>query len=817
MSEDTGALWTAWTERRDERAFETLVVPELAHAMGFARRLGCSDADAEDAVQDALARLASARDGSPLSLGIRAWLCREVHVRARSRLRSERRRRLREGAVAAAEVRDGGEVALAARDELERALGELEDEDRTALELRHLHDLDYREMAQVLRVSEEACRQRVHRALARLRAHFGDGAAALVAALPLPSPTDVPALVKRATRPAAAGAAASAVLGAIAMTAKAKLLAASVVLLAAAVVTWNLVGTGPSDSNPAQAGARAGAAPPGESATRRPRDARRTGADPGDTGSATGAAAAAPDAARERSQWAVRVVTNVPAARVAVGFHYYTGEPDPPPATKTADAQGFAGFALPDRPDAVASCSVVARAGGYATATVEAAVGEVRVDLVPGVAVRGRVVDEAGQPVEYANVKGVGDAIWYSDARGEFEAFAKNDGDVKYEVWHPDFLPAEGHATAPARDVVVVLRRGLAIGGRVAFADLRPVPGVVIIDERGWTRGRTGDDGRYSVAGLAPGPVTVRCVLTGETRTADAGATDVDFTVTRPVARVRVVDVDGRSIRRADLWMRVVRDGKELLTSAANGMAGSSQLVPVVEGARLLISPSVPGFDESVTTVEFGDGARLYDIDAVLHRSGPKGVLRLRVRTDAGPTPATVYVTLENESGSSVKGWYAKPANLDAEGRVEIPGTTPGTLTVTVAGGSALYSGESYWLPASAAASVAGGRTSDVELTMELGGRVRVTLRDASGAVVAPARLDLVSAAGDRLRGLFVHVKEDGSWSTELGAAPSVLGQPVPAGRYVVSAKDAGGVAVTKEVEVVRGTTADVELALPGK
>src|SRR5436190_20065889 len=96
MSEPAPSLWTAWTGDRDQRAFEALVRPELPHAVGFARRLGCTAADAEDALQDALVRLAVVRDDAPLEMGLRTWLFREVRVRARSRLRSERRRRSRQ-------------------------------------------------------------------------------------------------------------------------------------------------------------------------------------------------------------------------------------------------------------------------------------------------------------------------------------------------------------------------------------------------------------------------------------------------------------------------------------------------------------------------------------------------------------------------------------------------------------------------------------------------------------------------------------------------------------------------------------------------
>lgn len=202
VTQQTTDLWTNWTRHRDERSFEALVRPELPHALGFAQRLGCSAADAEDAVQDALARLVAVRDDSPTSLGLRAWLCREVHVRARSRLRSERRRRTRESVVAAPPSVPA-DAAPAVREEIERALAGLDEDERAAVQLRYLHDLDYREMSAVLGASEVACRKRVHKALGRLRARFGDDVAAAVAVLPLPAARDVGALVKGAFAKAA--------------------------------------------------------------------------------------------------------------------------------------------------------------------------------------------------------------------------------------------------------------------------------------------------------------------------------------------------------------------------------------------------------------------------------------------------------------------------------------------------------------------------------------------------------------------------------------------------------------------------------------
>jgi hypothetical protein len=106
---------------------------------------------------------------------------------------------------------------------------------------------------------------------------------------------------------------------------------------------------------------------------------------------------------------------------------------------------------------------------------------------------------------------------------------------------------------------------------------------------------------------------------------------------------------------------------------------------------------------------------------------------------------------------------------------------------------------------------------SEVELALVLGGRVRVTVRNVSGAIVAPARLELLSASGERVPGVFVHRRDDDSWTTRIEAAPALRGTPVPPGRYVVVATNFAGDIVQKEVEVVRGDTRDLELTLNRK
>lgn len=239
MSPSATMLWRAWTRTGDRVALERIVLPEIPHAVAWARRLGCTEADAEDAAQEALTRLAGRRDDEPANMGFRAWICREVRNRASSWRRSERRRRAREAAVAVPESRERAPEGptLSVREEVERVLASLAAEERQAVELRFLHDLDYRSVAFVLGVSQGAARQRVHAAVGRLRERFGRSASAVVATLPLPAGRRSSVIFKHVLAASTGGASH---IGALLMAAGAQK-AWGIGLAAAAVVTGALV------------------------------------------------------------------------------------------------------------------------------------------------------------------------------------------------------------------------------------------------------------------------------------------------------------------------------------------------------------------------------------------------------------------------------------------------------------------------------------------------------------------------------------------------------------------------------------------------
>jgi RNA polymerase sigma factor (sigma-70 family) len=204
MDATAASLWQTWRATGDERAFESLVRPHLGFAVDLARRSGCSAADAEDVLQEALVRLAREADDGPVAVGFRAWLGRVVSLRTRMLRRSEGRRRRRERGATARKSSspepsgdDGG---------LEAALALLPVAEREAVILHYLHDVEYAEMARILAISPAACRVRVHRGIERLRRRVGSGAPALVAALPLfAAPAKPSAFVHAALQKSAVG------------------------------------------------------------------------------------------------------------------------------------------------------------------------------------------------------------------------------------------------------------------------------------------------------------------------------------------------------------------------------------------------------------------------------------------------------------------------------------------------------------------------------------------------------------------------------------------------------------------------------------
>ena len=153
----------------DREAFRQLVEPDLAAAIGTARIVTRSAADASDAVQDALLSAWRGLDGLREPDDFRAWFRRHV-VRAALRAASRRNRVVE---LDLQVVAPEGELDRALdRRTLGRAFARLDARDRLLLTLHHFWELPVAETAAHLGIPAGTVKSRVHYAMDRLRAAF---------------------------------------------------------------------------------------------------------------------------------------------------------------------------------------------------------------------------------------------------------------------------------------------------------------------------------------------------------------------------------------------------------------------------------------------------------------------------------------------------------------------------------------------------------------------------------------------------------------------------------------------------------------------
>jgi RNA polymerase sigma-70 factor (ECF subfamily) len=183
-TDDESAL-VALLQAGDERAFETLVRENSARLLSVSRRILRNDEEARDALQEAfiLAFRSIDRFRSEARLG--TWLHRILvnaclmRLRTRKRLAEEsiedRLPRFEAAGHAAVRPRDwsaSAEDLVATRETrvfVRQAIDRLPEVHRLVLILRDIEELDTREAAALLEISENACKVRLHRARQALR------------------------------------------------------------------------------------------------------------------------------------------------------------------------------------------------------------------------------------------------------------------------------------------------------------------------------------------------------------------------------------------------------------------------------------------------------------------------------------------------------------------------------------------------------------------------------------------------------------------------------------------------------------------------
>jgi RNA polymerase sigma-70 factor (ECF subfamily) len=153
----------------DRDAFRLLVEPCVAGALGLAAIVTGSQADAADAVQDALLSAWRGLHGLRDADAFPAWFRQHV---ARAAMRIARRRgRVVELDVNTPDTPDALERAVAQRT-LGRAFDRLAPDDRLILTLHHYLGLPVAETAAHLGIPTGTVKSRVHAAMGRLRAAY---------------------------------------------------------------------------------------------------------------------------------------------------------------------------------------------------------------------------------------------------------------------------------------------------------------------------------------------------------------------------------------------------------------------------------------------------------------------------------------------------------------------------------------------------------------------------------------------------------------------------------------------------------------------
>ena len=244
LMDESAELLRAYAESGSEPAFRQLVERHVGLVFGTAlRRVGGDAHLAQDVVQTVFTDLAvgARRPGKLRAEDIRclaAWLHHHTCLKAAEILRSERRRALREHAVAmnAPEAHEPAPDWHELAPVLDDALGELSAEDRQAVLLRFFEARDWRSIGQSLGLGDDAVQKRVSRALEKLRAklrHRGiaSSAAGLTAVLMAHAASAAPVGLAALTSGAALASAVGATTGVAAVAAPVGLLAETLALL----------------------------------------------------------------------------------------------------------------------------------------------------------------------------------------------------------------------------------------------------------------------------------------------------------------------------------------------------------------------------------------------------------------------------------------------------------------------------------------------------------------------------------------------------------------------------------------------------------
>jgi RNA polymerase sigma factor (sigma-70 family) len=164
-------------DRAADRHHEIIAAVEARHGQamfGFVRRLGLSDEQAQDCVQEGLTRLLAELDRGVRIVDAKAWTYRTIYRIAMDEHRLRRRVAALVASFAARGADAGDPGDATDRIAVWREVDRLPPRQRHVLYLRYRADLAYDEIGTVLGISASAARSHATQAMASLRARLTD-------------------------------------------------------------------------------------------------------------------------------------------------------------------------------------------------------------------------------------------------------------------------------------------------------------------------------------------------------------------------------------------------------------------------------------------------------------------------------------------------------------------------------------------------------------------------------------------------------------------------------------------------------------------
>jgi protocatechuate 3,4-dioxygenase beta subunit len=383
------------------------------------------------------------------------------------------------------------------------------------------------------------------------------------------------------------------------------------------------------------------------------------------------------------------------------------------------------------------------------------------IQLLRGGTIRGRVTDERGEPVAGAvlslgrekDVK-AGAAADEEDEEGEARAMAwapasnkertptaSTAEDGSYTLAHvgagtytivargKDRLPAQRSGIVVADEetasgVDLELRNGEVLVGRVEDVEGQPLPGASVdVQGTSQAQGKTNAEGRFEIAGVAPGQCNVSVSLAGY-QSAQAQATVPQKELTVRLERSAAIAGEIRAarpvdFRNAQVMALVQREGGSQsgpVWSQRGAQDGKFEVE--VRAGTYVIRVNVPGFPAAYSRpVTVAAGQRADDVVIELKEGGRiTGLVVLRATGEPLREAAVTVQGIRSESWDV--SWFTPSAQTDASGAFTIEGVPDGVVSV--------HAQHRDHTPAQVeGVAVRAGSTAEVRLELGSGGGIR--------------------------------------------------------------------------------------------